>query len=40
MLAQYDAKQLYYMQYSNRGEKFDLAADRRSPSTTSISAEA
>ena len=24
---QYDAKQLYYMQYSNRGEKFDLAAD-------------
>ena len=27
MLAQYDAKQLYYMQYSNRGEKFDLAAD-------------
>ena len=27
MLAQYDVKQLYYMQYSNRGEKFDLAAD-------------
>ena len=27
LLAQYDAKQLYYLQYSNRGEKFDLAAD-------------
>ena len=27
VLAQYDAKQLYYIQYSNRGEKFDLAAD-------------
>lgn len=25
-LAQYDAKQLYYIQYSNRGEKFDLDA--------------
>lgn len=23
LLAQYDAKQLYYLQYSNRGEKFD-----------------
>jgi predicted Zn-dependent peptidase len=27
VLAQYDAKQLYYLQYSNRGEHFDLAAD-------------
>lgn len=27
ILAQYDAKQLYYMQFSNRGDKFDLAAD-------------
>ena len=26
-LAQYDAKQLYYLQFSNKGEKFDLAAD-------------
>ena len=26
-LVQYDAKQIYYMQYSNRGENFDLAAD-------------
>lgn len=26
VLAQYDAKQLYYMQYSDRGEKFDPAA--------------
>lgn len=26
-LAQYDAKQLYYMQYSNRGEKFDLSCE-------------
>ncbi len=26
-LVQYDAKQIYYLQYSNRGEKFDLAAD-------------
>ena len=25
VLAQYDAKQIYYMQYSNRGEKFDPA---------------
>ncbi len=24
VLAQYDAKQLYYLQYSNRGEKFDV----------------
>ena len=26
-LAPYDAKQIYYLQYSNRGEKLDLAAD-------------
>lgn len=26
-LAQYDAKQLYYLQYSNRGEKLDTAND-------------
>ena len=26
-LAPYDAKQIYYFQYSNRGEKLDLAAD-------------
>ena len=26
-LVQYDAKQIYYLQYSNRGEKFDVAAD-------------
>ena len=26
-LAQYDAKQLYYLQYSNRGEKLDIAAN-------------
>ena len=26
-LVQYDAKQIYYLQYSNRGEKFDAAAD-------------
>ena len=26
-LAQYDAKQLYYLQFSNRGEKLDLEAD-------------
>lgn len=26
-LVQYDAKQLYYLQYSNMGERFDLAAD-------------
>ena len=26
-LVQYDAKQLYYIQYSNRNEKFDLTAD-------------
>ena len=26
-LTDYDANQLYYLQYSNRGEKFDLAAD-------------
>lgn len=26
-IAPYDAKQLYYIQYSNRGEKFDLASD-------------
>ncbi len=26
-MAQYDAKQLYYLQFSNRGEKFDVAAD-------------
>ncbi len=27
VLAQYDAKQLYYYQYSNRGEKFDVKND-------------
>ena len=27
LLAQYDAKQLYYYQYSNRGEAFDAAQD-------------
>ncbi|MDY3978591.1 MAG: insulinase family protein [Tidjanibacter sp.] len=27
LLAQYDAKQLYYTQYSNRGEEFDTAND-------------
>ncbi len=27
ILAQYDAKQLYYIQYSNRGEKFDVKND-------------
>ncbi len=27
VLAQYDAKQIRYMQYSNRGEQFDVAAD-------------
>lgn len=26
-LAQYDAKQLYYMQYSNRGEKYDYSLE-------------
>lgn len=26
-LVQYDAKQIYYLQYSNRGEKFDAASD-------------
>ena len=26
-MVQYDAKQIYYLQYSNRGEKFDVAAD-------------
>ncbi|MBR1957364.1 MAG: insulinase family protein [Bacteroidales bacterium] len=26
-LAPYDAKQIYYLQYSNRGERLDLAAD-------------
>ncbi len=26
IMAQYDAKQIYYMQYSNRGEKFDINA--------------
>ncbi len=26
-LVQYDAKQIYYLQYSNRGEKFDMASD-------------
>ena len=26
-IAQYDAKQIYYFQYSNRGEKLDLSAD-------------
>ena len=27
LLAQYDAKQLYYQQYSNRGEKMDVASE-------------
>lgn len=27
ILAQYDAKQLYYLQYSDRGENFDIASD-------------
>ncbi len=27
VLAQYDAKQIRYMQYSNRGEQFDIASD-------------
>ena len=27
LLAQYDAKQLYYLQYSNRGERFDVKSD-------------
>lgn len=27
LIAEYDAKQLYYTQYSNRGEKFDVAND-------------
>lgn len=27
VLAQYDAKQIYYYQFSNRGEKFDVAND-------------
>ncbi|MBO4670530.1 MAG: insulinase family protein [Bacteroidales bacterium] len=27
LLAQYDAKQIYYTQYSNRGEKFDLESE-------------
>ncbi|MEG1863947.1 MAG: insulinase family protein [Alistipes sp.] len=27
VLAQYDAKQIYYLQYSNRGEKFDITVD-------------
>ena len=27
ILAQYDAKQLYYQQYSNRGEKMDVASE-------------
>ena len=27
VLAQYDAKQLYYLQYSNRGELFDVKTD-------------
>lgn len=27
VLAQYDAKQLYYLQFSNRGDKFNVAAD-------------
>lgn len=27
VLAQYDAKQLYYLQYSNRDEKFDVTCD-------------
>ena len=26
-MVQYDAKQIYYLQFSNRGEKFDLSAD-------------
>ena len=26
-IAPYDAKQLYYIQYSNRGDKFDISAD-------------
>ena len=26
-MVQYDAKQIYYLQYSNRGEKFDMAAE-------------
>ena len=26
-MVQYDAKQIYYLQYSNRGEKFDVTAD-------------
>ena len=26
-MAQYDAKQIYYLQYSNRGEQFDVAMD-------------
>ena len=26
-MVQYDAKQIYYLQFSNRGEKFDIAAD-------------
>ena len=26
-MVQYDAKQIYYLQYSNRGEKFDVASD-------------
>lgn len=29
VLAQYDAKQLYYLQFSNRGEKFDVAGRSR-----------
>ena len=29
VLAQYDAKQLYYYQYSNRGETFDAASESR-----------
>ena len=27
ILAQYDAKQIYYTQYSNRGEKYDIASE-------------
>ena len=27
VMAQYDAAQIYYMQYSNRGEKFDAASE-------------
>ncbi len=27
LVAQYDAKQIYYLQYSNRGEKYDAATD-------------